>query len=84
MAGEPRAATPVEAMRQALAELGDAPDADLAAFLERRHGLTIDARFVPVLKASARGLEQLEQARKAAREAVEKAPREPPADRPGG
>ena len=84
MAHDAGGVTPTEAMRQALAELGDAPDADLAAFLERRHGLTIDARFVPVLKASARGLEQLEQARKAAKEALEKASRGPPADRPGG
>jgi hypothetical protein len=40
-------------MRQALAELGDAPNAELAAFLERRHGLKMDARFIPVLKARA-------------------------------
>jgi hypothetical protein len=56
----------------------------LAAFLERRHGLKIDARFIPVLKASARDLERLEQARKAAKEAVEQAARKPPADQAGG
>jgi hypothetical protein len=70
-------------MRQALAELGDAPNTDLAAFLQRRFGLKIEARFIPVLKASARGLEQLEKARQAAKEAVEQAAKKPPTDRVG-
>ena len=84
MAGEPRAVTPVGAMRQALAELGDAPNADLAAFLERRFGLKIDAQSFPVLKASARDLEQLEQARQAAKEAVARATAKPAERREGG
>ncbi len=77
MANDREGVTPAEAMRQALAELGDAPSAALAAFLQRRFGLKIEARFIPVLKASARGLEQLEKARQAAKEAVGRATAKP-------
>ena len=84
MANDRAGVTPTEAMRQALAELGDAPNADLAAFLERRFGLRIDARFLPVLKASARGLEQLERARRAAKEAVARAAAKPADSEKGG
>jgi hypothetical protein len=84
MANDGGGVTPTEAMRQALAELGDAPNAELAAFLERRFGLRIDARFVPVLKASARGLEQLERARRAAKEAVARAAAKPEDKAEGG
>jgi hypothetical protein len=71
-------------MRQALAELGDAPNGELAAFLQRRFGLKVDARFVAVLKASARGLDQLEKARQAAKEAVARATAKPTDTAKGG
>ncbi len=84
MASDGVGVTPAEAMRHALAELGDAPAAELAAFLQRRFGLKVDARFVPVLKASARGLEQLAQAMRAAKEAVARATTKPAESREGG
>ena len=45
----------VEAVRLALAEVGDVPAAELVAFVERVYGVRIDARFLPVIKASIRG-----------------------------
>jgi hypothetical protein len=71
-------------MRQALTELGDVPNGELAAFLRRRFGLKVDARFVAVLKASARGLDQLEKARQAAKEAVARATAKPADTEKGG
>ena len=41
-----------EAVRLALAELGDAANAELAAFVGERFGLKVEPRFVPVLKAT--------------------------------
>jgi hypothetical protein len=45
----------VEAVRLALAELCDVPAAELVAFVERAYGVRIEARFLPVVKASIRG-----------------------------
>ena len=77
----PKALTKEEAVRRALAELGDVPAPDLAAFVERRYRLKIDPRFLPIFKAVIRARERQEQARAKARAAaVERAP----ADRPEG
>jgi hypothetical protein len=68
---------PLEAVRLALAELGDVPHEELAAFVGERFGLRIPAPFIPVAKASLQGLEQLEAARTAAKELVARARSEP-------
>jgi hypothetical protein len=60
------AITKEEAVRLALAEVGDVSSADLAAFIEQRYGLRIDPRFIPLFRASVRDKERLEQARAAA------------------
>ena len=60
-----------ELVRLALAEVGEASHQELADFIERRHGVRIDPKFLPVVRASVRELEQLERARQAARAAVE-------------
>jgi hypothetical protein len=52
-----------EAVRLALADLGDAPAAEVAALAERKYGIKIDPRFLPVFKATFRAREQLEEAR---------------------
>ncbi len=49
----------VEALRRALTELGDASADELAAHIGRRYGLTVDPRFVPVLKATLKDKEML-------------------------
>src|SRR5438270_12659349 len=54
------------AVRLALADLGDAPAAELAAFIEDRYGVRIEARFVPIYRATLRAREQLALARAAA------------------
>ena len=67
-------------VRQALTELGDnVPHQELALFLEQRHGLKIDVKVIPILRASVRELEILERARQAAKAVVEKARAEQPA-----
>ena len=60
----------VEMVRRALEELGEASSEKVSAFIERRHGVRIDARFIPIVRASILELEMLEKARQAAREAV--------------
>ncbi len=54
-----------EAVRFALGEVGDVSAEELAAFVQRRFGLWIEPKFVPVFKASIRAREQLEKARQA-------------------
>jgi len=41
----------VEAVRLALAELGEASDEAVSAFVRDRHGVAVVPRFVPVLRA---------------------------------
>ena len=67
-------------VREAVAELGESPAQDLASFIERRHGVRINPKFIPILRASVRELEHLERARQAAKAAVEKALAEQAAD----
>lgn len=68
-------------VREALAELGrEAPIQELADLIERRHGVKIDPKFVPILRASVWELEHLEKARQEAKVAVEKALAEMPAE----
>ncbi len=59
------AVTKEEAVRLALAEVGDVSAEDLSVFIQRRFGLRIEPKFVPVFKASIRAREQLEAARRA-------------------
>jgi hypothetical protein len=76
-----RAPSKEEAVRLALAELGDAPAAEVVALVERKYGLRIDPRFLPVFKATFRAREQLEEARARAKaltaEYVKAAPSQP-------
>jgi hypothetical protein len=46
--------TKEEAVRRALAELGDASAAEVVALVERRHGLKVAPAFIPVYRASLR------------------------------
>jgi len=63
----------VEMVRQALLELGEASSQELTAFIEQRHGVRIETRIIPILRASVRGQEVLERARQAARAAIQTA-----------
>jgi hypothetical protein len=68
---------PLEAVRLALAELGDAPHQELAAFVYERFRVRIPPQFIPIAKASLQGLEHLQAARRAAKELVAQAQAEP-------
>jgi hypothetical protein len=57
----------VELVCQALLELGDAPAPEIASFIEQRHGVRIEARIIPVLRAAVRGQEVVAKAHQAAR-----------------
>jgi hypothetical protein len=52
--------TKVDMMREAVKELGDAPAEALAGYIENKHGVKINPKFVPILKASVRERELLE------------------------
>lgn len=45
-------ASKLDLLRQALAEIGEASAQELAAHLEQRHGVRIEARYIPFLRAS--------------------------------
>ena len=72
--------TPLDAVRLALAEVGDAPDEELAAAVGR-HGVKIPPAYVRVARAQLLGLQQLEESRKRARELLANLP--PERKRPG-
>jgi hypothetical protein len=59
----------VEAVRLALAEIGDASNEAIAGHVLKVHGLDIRPAFVPVLKASVRDKENLEAWKRRAAEA---------------
>jgi hypothetical protein len=65
-------------VRAALVKLGEAPPADLSAFIQREYGVSIQPRHIPIYKAILRGREQLEQAREAARRAIARQAAESP------
>ena len=52
----------IEAVRLALAELGNVKSEELAAFVKDRYGLTVQPRFVPVIKATLRDKERMAEA----------------------
>jgi hypothetical protein len=74
------ATTKEEAVRLALAEIGEAPSAEFAAFIEQRYGVRIDPRFIPIYKASVRDQEQLKQARARARDTGASQPADSPSE----
>ena len=61
----------LELVRQALAVVGDASPEELAAFIETRHGIRIEPRFIPIIRASLRELDLLEKAKATARAMTE-------------
>jgi hypothetical protein len=61
----------LEMVRIALQELGDVSAQELSSFIERRHGVKIEPKFIPLFKASIRDKERLEAERRAARAAAE-------------
>ncbi len=65
---------PMELFRRAVAEIGDAPAAEVSAHLEKKHGVKIDPAFIPVYRAT---LEQLERTDKLRRQAKPIVPEEP-------
>jgi hypothetical protein len=75
----------LEAVRLALAELGDAPAAELAAFVRARYGVEVQPGLIPVSRATLRDREQLERARAGRAGAAElgTAGRSNPPEQPG-
>jgi hypothetical protein len=52
-----------EIVHRALARLGCVSDEELVAFVAREYGVQVEARFVPIFRASLRAKEALERAR---------------------
>ena len=60
----------LQAVRLALAELGDAPAGELAAFVRSRYGVEVRSSLIPVIKATLRDKELLERVRAVRAEAA--------------
>ena len=48
-----------ELFRLALAEIGDAPSAELSSFIQDKYGVRIDPRYIPVLRATLQDKERM-------------------------
>jgi len=57
----------LELVQAALRELGDVSAQELSAFIEKKHGVKIDPKYIPVFTASIQNKLRLEAARRAAR-----------------
>ena len=53
----------IEAVRLALAEVGDVTAEELVAFVKVRYGVTVEPKIVPIIKATLRDKERMEVAR---------------------
>ena len=49
----------MEAVRLAIAEIGDAPAAELSSFIQDKYGVRIDPRFVPVIRTTLQNKERM-------------------------
>jgi hypothetical protein len=67
----------LELVQLALRELGDVSAQDLSGFIQNRHAVNIDPKFIPLYKATIRDKLRLEAARQAARTAAEQAKADP-------
>ena len=57
----------MEAFRLAIAEIGDAPAAELSSFIQDKYGVRIDPRYIPVLRATLHDKERMARFRQPAR-----------------
>jgi len=64
----------LELVQSALRELGDVSAQELSAFIEQKHGVKIEPKFIPIFKASLRDKLRLEAARLAAEATLAQAP----------
>jgi len=70
-----------EAVRRILVECGDIPVPELVGLVEQRYGLKLDARFLPIIRASLRHRAESEARRAAAKDAeVKPLPKEGDSD----
>jgi len=60
----------LELVQTALRELGNVSAQELSAFIEKKHGVRIEPKFIPVFRASISSKLRLEVARRAARATV--------------
>ena len=63
----------LEVVQIAIRQLGDVSAKELSTFIEKEYDIKIEARFMPVFRASIREKERLEAIRQAARAAVAQA-----------
>ena len=54
----------MEAVRLALAEIGDVTAAELVMFVKDRYGVNVEPRIIPVIKATLRDKERMDAARR--------------------
>ncbi len=66
------AMTKLEMVRQSIEQLGEVSAEDLASFIEIKHGVCIEPRFIPVVRASLRELDLLAKLRAESKLLVER------------
>lgn len=69
----------VELVQIALRELGNVSAQELSSFIEKRHGVLIEPRFIPIFNASLRAQNQLEQSRQASKAVLQRIQAQSPA-----
>ena len=69
--------TMLEAVRRALAELGEVSNEELAAYVQDAFGVAIRPNFIPVLRAAVRDKENLEARKRRSAEAAGPGPSAP-------
>jgi hypothetical protein len=69
----------LELVQMALREIGDASAQELASFIEKKHGVRMEPKFIPLYKACIRDKWRLEAARQAARGTDEQGKAQAPA-----
>jgi hypothetical protein len=68
----------METLRRAVAEAGDAPPEELSSLLERKYGVKIEPRYIPLFRATVNDRDELTRLREAARAAAVLATGGPP------
>jgi hypothetical protein len=58
--------TKIEMVQQAVAVRGEATSEEIAAFIERWHGVKIEAKFIPIYRATIKDKQLLEEKRRVA------------------
>ena len=58
--------TKLEMVKDALAQIGDVSAQEISEFVEKKHGVKIEPAYVPIIRATLKDKERMEQTRRRA------------------